>query len=161
MLEKNDYVCKRKGGAVGFLNPIYMKFTAVGDMLVQRRLPGEYEGFSEVSKYIKKGDMRFFNLETTLHKGDCYASQFSGGSWLWMYPEVLEDAQKFGFNMLSFANNHTMDYSYGGLIKTLDAVNEFNTAIIVTPTSANIAAHNVVIPQALKISTAIFTAIAR
>lgn len=110
---------------MGFLNPIYMKFTAVGDMLVQRRLPGEYEGFSEVSKYIKKGDMRFFNLETTLHKGDCYASQFSGGSWLWMYPEVLEDAQKFGFNMLSFANNHTMDYSYGGLIKTLDAVNEY------------------------------------
>jgi poly-gamma-glutamate capsule biosynthesis protein CapA/YwtB (metallophosphatase superfamily) len=102
-----------------------MKFTAVGDMLIQRRLPGEYEGFKEVSEYIKKGDVRFFNLETTLHKGDCFASQFSGGSWLRTDPEVLEDARKFGFNILSFANNHTMDYSYEGLIKTLDAVTEY------------------------------------
>ena len=102
-----------------------LKFTAVGDMLVQRRLPGEYEGFKEVSEYIKKGDMRFFNLETTLHRGDCFASQFSGGSWLRADPEVLEDARKFGFNILSFANNHTMDYSYDGLLKTLDAVNKY------------------------------------
>jgi poly-gamma-glutamate capsule biosynthesis protein CapA/YwtB (metallophosphatase superfamily) len=102
-----------------------MKFTAVGDMLIQRRLPGEYDGFSEVSKYINKGDVRFFNLETTLHRGDCFASQFSGGSWLRMEPKVLEDARKFGFNILTFANNHTMDYSYEGLIKTLDAVNEY------------------------------------
>jgi poly-gamma-glutamate synthesis protein (capsule biosynthesis protein) len=27
--------------------------------------------------------------------------------------------------MLSFANNHTMDYSYDGLLKTLDAVNQY------------------------------------
>ena len=102
-----------------------MKFTAVGDMLIQRRLPGEYEGFSEISRYINKGDMRFFNLETTLHGGECFASQFSGGSWLRMDPKVLEDARKFGFNILSFANNHTMDFSYEGLTKTLDAVNEY------------------------------------
>ncbi|MGI6538155.1 MAG: CapA family protein [Caldicoprobacterales bacterium] len=102
-----------------------MKFTAVGDMLIQRRLPGEYEGFREVSQYIKKGDVRFFNLETTLNRGDCFASQFSGGSWLRTDPEVLEDARKFGFNILTFANNHTMDFSYDGLLKTLDAVNKY------------------------------------
>lgn len=102
-----------------------MKFTAVGDFLIQRRFPGEYDGFTEVSEYIKKGDMRFFNLETTLHKGDCFASQYSGGSWLRADPEVLEDAREFGFNIVSFANNHTMDYSYDGLKKTLHAVNKY------------------------------------
>jgi poly-gamma-glutamate capsule biosynthesis protein CapA/YwtB (metallophosphatase superfamily) len=102
-----------------------MKFTAVGDVLIQRRLPGEYEGFGEVSKYIKKGDMRFFNLETTLHRGDCFASQFSGGSWLRADPEVLTDIRKYGFNVLTFANNHAMDYSYDGLLKTLEAVNSY------------------------------------
>ena len=102
-----------------------MKFTAAGDALVQRRLPGAYDGFKEVADFINKGDMRFINLETTLHRGECFASQFSGGSWLWTYPEVLEDLKAFGFNTLSFANNHTMDYSYDGLLKTLDSVNEY------------------------------------
>ena len=68
---------------------ITMKFTAAGDAMVQRRLPGSYDGFAEVADFIKKGDMRFLNLETTLHRGDCFASQFSGGSWFWTYPEVL------------------------------------------------------------------------
>lgn len=102
-----------------------IKFTAAGDAMVQRRLPGAYDGFKEVADFIKKGDMRFFNLETTLHRGDCFASQFSGGSWFWTYPEVLRDMKEFGFNTLSFANNHTMDFSYDGLLKTLDSVNEY------------------------------------
>jgi len=100
------------------------KFTAVGDYLVQRRFPGEYNGFAAVRDFIRKGDMRFFNLETTLHTGDCFASQHSGGSWLRADPEVLEEAKNFGFNIVSFANNHTMDFSYDGLKKTLDAVKE-------------------------------------
>lgn len=96
-----------------------MKFTAVGDMLVQRRLPGEYEGFRRIADEIAKGDMRFVNLETTIHNYESYASQYSGGSWLCASPETLNDVEKFGFNCLSFANNHTMDYSYGGLEATL------------------------------------------
>ncbi len=100
------------------------KFTAVGDYLVQRRFPGTYDGFAVLRDFIKKGDMRFFNLETTLHKGDCFAAQHSGGSWLHADPAVLEEAKGFGFNIVSFANNHTMDFSYDGLQKTLDAVNE-------------------------------------
>ena len=102
-----------------------MRFTAVGDILVQRRLPGAYDGFNEIYDFINKGDLRFFNLETTLHKGECFASQFSGGSWFRANPEVLDDMRMFGFNILSFANNHTMDFSYDGLLKTLDAVNQY------------------------------------
>lgn len=100
-----------------------MKFTAVGDVLIQKRLPGEYEGFKEITNYIKQGDFSFFNLETTINNGDCFASQFSGGSWLRAEPEVLCDLKKFGFNVLSFANNHTMDFSYDGLLQTLENVN--------------------------------------
>ena len=43
---------------------------------------------------------------------------------------------------------------------TFKALKAFNTAMIVTPTSANIAAHIVVIPKALKIRTIIFIPIA-
>ena len=43
---------------------------------------------------------------------------------------------------------------------TLSALKEFSTAKIVTPTSANIAAHIVVTPIALRMSTATFMPIA-
>ena len=43
-----------------------MKFTAVGDVVCQRRLPRDYEGFAEIRDFIEQGDARFFNLETTV-----------------------------------------------------------------------------------------------
>ena len=57
-----------------------MTFTVAGDMLVQRRIPKESTGFSEVSKHLNKSEVRFVNLETTLHRGEYYANQFSGGN---------------------------------------------------------------------------------
>ena len=97
-----------------------MSFTAAGDMLVQRRLPQNYPGFDEISAEIAKGDMRFFNLETTLHNYESYGSQYNGGSYLCAPPETLDDVRRFGFNITSFANNHTLDFSYGGVEKTLE-----------------------------------------
>ena len=104
-----------------------MKFTAVGDVIIQRRIQKEFEGFAELTPFIMQGDARFFNLETTLnHEGECCASQFSGGTYIRTNPEVLEDIKEFGFNMTSFNNNHALDFSYAGLERTLDAVKKSN-----------------------------------
>lgn len=99
-------------------------FSAVGDMLIQRRIPCEYDGFQEVKLEICKADARFFNLETTINNGEFYGNQFNGGSYLRANPEVLEDAKNFGFNMLSFANNHAMDFDRNGLLATKDYVDK-------------------------------------
>lgn len=99
-----------------------MKFTAAGDMLIQRRIPADYDGMKEVKEQIEKGDARFFNLETTLHNGEYFGNQFYGGSHLRTTPKVLEDARNFGFNMLTFTNNHSMDFSHGGLMATKEYV---------------------------------------
>lgn len=100
-----------------------MKFTAVGDVIISRRIQENFAGNEELAKIICQGDVRFFNLETTLNKeGECYASQASGGTWLRTNPEVLDDVIKFGFNMTSFNNNHAMDFSFEGLLKTLETV---------------------------------------
>lgn len=100
-----------------------MKFTAAGDALLQQRIPQNYEGFAPVRDYIARGDARFFNLETTLnYEGECYASQFSGGTYVRTNPEGFEDLLEYGFNMTSFNNNHTMDFSYEGMLKTLDVI---------------------------------------
>ena len=101
-----------------------MSFTAAGDMLIQRKISTKYDGFDKVRDYISKADVRFFNLETTLHHGEFFGNQFYGGSYLYADPTVLDIAKEYGFNMLSFANNHTMDYSHDGLLSTLDSVNK-------------------------------------
>lgn len=99
-----------------------MKFTVAGDMLAQRRIPIDYDGFSEVKQYIEKGDVRFFNLETTISDGEFYPNQYSGGSYLRTEAAVLDDAKRYGFNIMSFANNHSMDFSHDGLMATKKAV---------------------------------------
>ena len=102
-----------------------MKFTAVGDAIIQRRIQRDFLGYAELTPFISQGDARFFNLETTLNReGECYASQFSGGTYLRTYPEVISDLTRFGFNMTSFNNNHTLDFSYPGMFKTLDTLEE-------------------------------------
>ena len=102
-----------------------MKFTAAGDMIIQKRIYEDYEGFCELAPFIKQGDARFFNLETTLnHEGETSASQFSGGTYIRTNPEVLDDIKPFGFNMTSFNNNHALDFFYDGFMATLDAVNK-------------------------------------
>ena len=100
-----------------------MKFTAVGDAIIGRRIQEDYAGYDELAPIINQGDVRFFNLETTLNReGECYASQASGGTYLRTDPEVLDDLKKFGFNITSFNNNHAMDFSFEGLLSTFDAV---------------------------------------
>ncbi len=102
-----------------------MKFTAVGDIIIQRRIQNNYKGFEELRPFIERGDARFFNLETTLNEpGECPASQFSGGTYIRMTKKVLPDIKNFGFNMTSFNNNHALDFSYEGFVKTLEAVEE-------------------------------------
>ena len=101
-----------------------MKFTAVGDVICQRRLPSDYEGFAPIREFIEQGDARFFNLETTVnYEGECYGCQHSGGTYIRCDPEVAEDMLDYGFNMTSFNNNHAMDFAHEGLVKTLEYVN--------------------------------------
>lgn len=103
-----------------------MKFTAVGDVLVQKRLPENfYEGFEEIRDFIMQGDARFFNLETTLnYEGECFASQFSGGTYIRTNPEMYYDMLEYGFNMTTANNNHAFDYSYEGLQRTIETLDE-------------------------------------
>ena len=100
-----------------------MKFTAVGDFLIQEIFSIDYDGFKDIREYILQGDARFFNLETTINEvKSCFASQFSGGSYLRAVPGVIDNAKEFGFNMINCNNNHSMDFSYDGLLSTVEFV---------------------------------------
>lgn len=102
-----------------------MRFVAAGDMIIQQRICQDFPGYAELAPFIQQADARFFNLETTLNReGEANGNQFSGGTYLRTDPRVLEDIQKFGFNMTTFNNNHALDYFYTGFQRTLDALNE-------------------------------------
>ena len=102
---------------------IKLKFTAAGDALIQRPIQEGYKGFDELTPFIMEGDARFFNLETTLNdEGECYGSQFSGGTYIRTVPESLTSMKGFGFNMMTFNNNHVLDFGYPGLLRTLEHV---------------------------------------
>ena len=103
-----------------------MKFTAAGDALIQQRMNYEPKDFDTIKAFIERGDARFFNLETTLnYEGECIASQFSGGTYVRTDPECLGDLLKYGFNMMTLNNNHAMDFSYGGLLKSREYAKKY------------------------------------
>ncbi len=99
-----------------------MTFTVAGDMLVQRRIPADYEGAAEVRAHITRADASFVNLETTIHDGEFPGGVMNGGSFLRAPKAVLDDLKQFGFQMTSFANNHSADFCIEGLVATKDAV---------------------------------------
>lgn len=99
-----------------------MKFTAAGDTAIQRVLT-EYDGIDTVREFLAKGDVRFFNIETTVNK-DCFANFFSGGTWLRTDRRVLESMKLFDFNMTTSANNHCMDYGHEGLLQTINNIED-------------------------------------
>jgi poly-gamma-glutamate synthesis protein (capsule biosynthesis protein) len=98
------------------------KICVTGDSILMSPLPSDYEGLEPIRAFIKQADVRINNLEMVVSDYDCFASTFCGGIWLTAPDAALDDVCRFGFNCFGFANNHTMDYSYGGLESTLGAL---------------------------------------
>lgn len=96
-----------------------------GDVLLSRRLPNRYpETLKEISDMLKAQDCSFGNLETTIHDREGYPELFPGGSYTMSTPFCLRDLTEFGFNVFNTANNHSMDYSHGGLLATIRHLDE-------------------------------------
>lgn len=100
-----------------------ISFSATGDSFITRRL-SNYDFDNQVAELIGRAQFRFTNLETTLHRSEGYPSALSGGTWAMADPEVLNDLKKYQFNCMTWANNHTLDYLYGGLEATARCLNE-------------------------------------
>lgn len=100
-------------------------FIATGDAFMTRRLPKDgYPGFAEVQQIIGMHDVRFNNLEFTSHNQEGYPAAFSGGTWAMAEPEILDDLNRYGFNLYNTANNHSCDYSCGGVVATIKHLRE-------------------------------------
>lgn len=101
---------------------------SVGDAILLERFPQSYD-VNPIKKIVEKADARLFNLENVLSDRRIYASSYCGGTWLLAKEDTLDDTLSFGFNGCSFANNHTMDFSYDGLFDTINAAKKRNLPI--------------------------------
>lgn len=104
------------------------KFTiaVTGDTIINRRISVySEESFLSLIKIIRQADVSYTHLETVIHDYDgpeVYPAAEAG--WTWMRsPRFVADELKWaGFNIVSHASNHCMDYSYGGLFSTWKAL---------------------------------------
>ncbi len=105
------------------------KLVAVGDIMMhQRQITSGYNAeeksydfrsfFSEVKPILSKGDWIWCNLETTLSGEDLRGYT---GYPEFNAPDALADALEYaGFNIVTNANNHSLDRREQGVIRTLE-----------------------------------------
>lgn len=96
-----------------------------GDLIMEgsieraMKLHGIDYPFLQVKQEIQEADYAIVNLETavtTRGKADDKQYKFRTG------PHSLQALKQAGFDMVSLANNHTMDYGEEGLLDTIDYV---------------------------------------
>jgi poly-gamma-glutamate capsule biosynthesis protein CapA/YwtB (metallophosphatase superfamily) len=97
-----------------------------GDSTVNMRLSLCREpGFVSLIEIIRSADVAFTHVEATMHDfagPELYPA--AEGGWIWMRSPrfAAEELRWAGFDIVSLAGNHSLDYSYGGLFATWDAL---------------------------------------
>ena len=85
-----------------------------GDSFITQRLPRDAK-LAALKQYLEGFDVRFTNFEILLHDFEVFPAPVSGGTWACARPAVLQDLQYLGFNLYTWANNHTIDWNLGGI----------------------------------------------
>jgi poly-gamma-glutamate capsule biosynthesis protein CapA/YwtB (metallophosphatase superfamily) len=102
-----------------------LKIVASGDSFITRRISEREDCFNYLAEIIHSADARLTNLEVTVHNNEATPSAQSGGTWAVASPSVLKDIKDYGFNLVSWSNNHTLDYLYDGLEYTKKYLEEY------------------------------------
>jgi len=87
----------------------------VGDIFLQQPLPDSSE-LAEVAHVLKSADFAFGNLETPVSTGGEPIEKWIN---MRMHPDLLDDVMAMGFQVLTLANNHMMDFGEFGFVDTL------------------------------------------
>jgi poly-gamma-glutamate synthesis protein (capsule biosynthesis protein) len=102
------------------LSPEYFSFVTTGDSLIFQKISLFKEPeFMKVREIVKKADAAFNNFETIIPSKEHYARyKIDATAWMRSPRYVLDELLWMGFNLFSLANNHSLDYSEGGLLET-------------------------------------------
>lgn len=99
-----------------------------GDAIINRRISVlTDERFLSMIKILRDADCAYTHLETLIHDYDgpeVYPAANAGWTWMRSPRFVPEELKWAGFDIVSHASNHSLDYSYGGLFSTWKALDE-------------------------------------
>ena len=102
-----------------------LSVTATGDALFVARFPSYYDAQKQqITDFINLHDVKITNLETNLSDFGDFANAYSGGTWINTPKEYFKDLKSLGFNFYGTANNHCMDYSYHGMLSTIEELDK-------------------------------------
>lgn len=107
-----------------------LSLAAVGDALVTRKFSVYKEPqFRALIDEIRDADVSFANLEVLLHDyGEGYPASQSGGTYMRAPPWIADELEWAGFDLFAAATNHAGDFSHGGMVATMDALEARNLA---------------------------------
>jgi poly-gamma-glutamate synthesis protein (capsule biosynthesis protein) len=97
-----------------------------GGCLIRRRFSHcKDQRFTAIVDILRGADVAFAHLEGTIADGDdpeVYPAAEGGWTWIRAPKHFAEELKWAGFKIVSHASNHGMDYMYGGLYSTWDAL---------------------------------------
>jgi poly-gamma-glutamate capsule biosynthesis protein CapA/YwtB (metallophosphatase superfamily) len=110
-----------------------VSFAFVGDILLGGKVAdllsaqGYDYPYTEVKNLLQRPDLTVGNLETPVtENGDPQDKKYVFRS----SPQALPSLVEAGFDLVSLANNHVLDYGIQGLLETLDHMNKVNLPIV-------------------------------
>ena len=98
------------------------KIAMVGDIFLQEPLPKSAE-LADVSALLRSADIAFGNLETPVSTRGTPTEKFIN---MRMPPALLADVVALGFDMLTLANNHMMDFGEVAFHDTLGYLRDYD-----------------------------------
>lgn len=100
-------------------------FAAAGDAIITRRLSTVADpSLDALLERIRGADVSLVNLEVLLHDYEGYPAAQSGGTYMRAPRWAADELTWAGFDVFVAANNHTLDYSHGGLESTMRALED-------------------------------------
>lgn len=100
------------------------RLIAGGDIIMSSPLTAEV---SELRQRIKSADIATANLECVVTARQSASDKFINLS---MAPDLFPQCMSIGFDLLSFANNHALDYGTAGLRDTLRIAQEHEVHLV-------------------------------
>jgi len=102
-----------------------ISIVATGDSILTMRQSVHSEPeYLKMVERIRSTDLAYTNLEVVLCEYEGYPAAESGGTYMRADPAMIDEYKWMGFDIVSTANNHSLDYMYGGLLATMRILKE-------------------------------------
>ncbi len=100
---------------------------AAGDAIITRRISTcKEDRVLQLVDKIREADAGFVNLETLLHDYEGYPNAQCGGTYVRSPKYIADELKWMGFDLFAAANNHIADYSRGGMLATMETLEDRN-----------------------------------